>query len=156
MTNYSKQIFTRRDWEDAIREGWIDASHMEARLYRVAVREFGDQECSGYDEEGFFLSLVADGLNKEGIGHFQIYSNDHDPPHVHVVPSGHKGDVELRFSLTDGRLLDKRPKSISSKSIKRIQAVILELQDQFDEWWEKKNYTPDGTDQGQERNAINS
>ncbi|PUB26898.1 uncharacterized protein DUF4160 [Promicromonospora sp. AC04] len=115
--------------------GWLKRAHVEARLHNIAVRDFGEVGPSGYDDEGFMTSLVADSLRVERIGKFIVYSNDHDPPHVHVRPFG--TTIDLRFSLNTGELLDEAPRGIASKQLKSMKAALIENQVQFGRWWEK-------------------
>ncbi|MFD1848011.1 hypothetical protein [Arthrobacter flavus] len=55
-------IYTRGDWDEAVAGGHITPEHVWERLYRIAIGEFGVMGPAGYDEDGFFLSLTAEGL----------------------------------------------------------------------------------------------
>lgn len=134
---HDRQIFTRGDWQRAVEEGWLTREHVENRLHNIAVRDFGELGSAAYDEEGFFSSLVADGYRVEGIGFFKVWPNDHDPPHVHVVPFGHDKKVDLRFSLETGELLGDRPATISSKDVRNMKRALVKIHQQLGEWWAK-------------------
>ena len=56
-----------------------------------------------------------------------IYSNDHGPPHVHVVGPG----FEMKVSLVEGALLD--PKQIQTLSPSEIRACLLAIRDHRNE-----------------------
>lgn len=135
-----RQIWTRVDWDRAVQEGWLARDDVEARLYRLAVRDLGVSASAGYDEDGFFLALVADGKDVEGIGRFIVYSNDHDPPHVHVKPYG--SDVDLKFSLETGDLLGEQPRGVTSKQVKNMRAALREIHAELGAWWEKAQGEP--------------
>ena len=132
-----RQIWSRADWKRAITEGWLTRVDIENRLHNIAVHDFGQLGSAGYDEEGFISSLVADGVRVEDIGWFKVWPNDHDPPHVHVVPFGHDKQVDLRFSLETGELLDDLPACISRKDVKNMKRALVELNDQLGAWWAK-------------------
>jgi len=135
-----RQIWTRRDWDRALDEGWLTRAHVEHRLGNIAVRDLGKLGPAGYGPDGFFISLVADGVQVEGIGRFIVRSNDHDPPHVHVQPFGQ--NVDLRFSLETGELLDERPRGITSKQVRNMTNALFEIHDELGAWWEKAQGVP--------------
>lgn len=137
-----RQIFTRADWDRALAEGWLTPQHVVDRLLRIALRDMGAVEAASFDEEGFFLSLIAEGRYVEGIGWFHVYTNDHDPPHVHVVPVGMDKTVSVKLSLEDGRELEDRPKGVSSKQLKNIQSALRRIHDELGAWWEKSMGEP--------------
>jgi hypothetical protein len=128
-------VYTRADWEEAVADGWLTRNHVEARLHNLAVRDFGELGPVGYDDEGFITSLVAEGMTVEKIGHFSVHTDDHDPPHVHVRPFG--SQINLRFSLETGELLDELPPGVKSKRLKAIKAALIENRDRFGRWWKK-------------------
>lgn len=130
-----RQILGRADWDRALSQRWLTRTQIEARLHNIAVRDMGELGPVGYDEEGFIISLVADGIRREGIGWFKVYSNDHDPPHVHVRPFGE--DFDIRLSLETGEELDSRPRGVTSKQIKNMQKALVEMHDQLGAWWKK-------------------
>lgn len=135
-----RQIQFRTDWDHAIEEGWLTRAHVEDRLHNIAVRDLGVLGPVGYDEDGFWMSLVADGVRKEGIGWFKVYPNDHDPPHVHVRPFGE--DFDIRLSLETGEELDPRPRGLKSKQIKNMQKALVEMHDELGAWWAKGEREP--------------
>jgi hypothetical protein len=137
-----RQIFTRADWDRALQEGWLTPQHIVDRLYRIAIRDMGATGPAGYDEDGFFLSLTAEGRFVEGIGWFRVHTNDHDPPHVHVVPFGMDMNVSLKLSLEDGRELQERPDGVSSKQIKNMQKALAGIHDELGAWWKKNMGEP--------------
>ena len=65
---------------------------------------------------------------------FFFYSNDHDPPHVHVVIDGY----EIRLLIQDGTPLDAYSNPSGSK-IRKVGEVVAahseELQELWDEWF---------------------
>jgi hypothetical protein len=135
-----RQIWTRTDWDRALDEGWLTRAQIEDRLHNIAVRDLGELGPAGYSADGFFTSLVADGIQVEGIGHFVVHSNDHDPPHVHVQPFGQ--NVDLRFSLETGELLDERPRGVKSKQVKNMTKALFDIHDELGAWWEKAQGVP--------------
>lgn len=134
------QIYGRADWDRALDEGWLTRTDIERRLHNIAVLDFGELGSAGYDEDGFFTSLVADAIRVEGIGHFIVHPNDHNPPHVHVQPFGR--DVDLRFSLETGDLLDERPPGVRSKHVKKMKKALLDIHAELGAWWEKAQGEP--------------
>lgn len=58
-------IYTRVDWDRAVAEGTLSPRDVLDRLARIAIHEFGDEGPAGYDEDGFFVSLTAEGLRLE-------------------------------------------------------------------------------------------
>ena len=67
--------------------------------------------------------LRDDGLN------FMIFTNDHEPPHVHVTGGGRKG----RFKITPPEVYDYN--DFDSKTTKRILKKIADKQDYFLKKW---------------------
>ena len=132
-----RQILARADWDRAIEEGWLTPEHVIERLHRLAVRDMGVTGPASYDEDGFVLALTAEGKRMEGVGWFHVYTNDHDPPHVHVIPFGMDGQVGVKLSLEDGRELEERPRGVSSKHIKNMQRALLSIHAELGAWWEK-------------------
>ena len=141
-TGPDRQIFTRADWDRAVDEGWLTPQHVIDRLYRIAIRDMGATEAAAFDEDGFFLSLTAESRFVEAIGWFRVYTNDHDPPHVHIVPVGMDKKVSVKLSLEDGRELEERPDGVSSKQIKNMQSALSRIHDDLGAWWEKNMGEP--------------
>jgi len=137
-----RAIDSREEWDRARDNGTLTRQDVEARLQHIAVRDLGRLGSAGYDEDGFMSALVADGLRHEGIGWFKVWPNDHDPPHVHVIPFGHDKKVDLRFSLETGELLDERPDCISSKDVKNIGKALASIRAELGEWWAKGERDP--------------
>ncbi len=123
-------------------EGWLTPQHVIDRLYRIAIRDMGTTEAATFDEDGFFLSLTAEGKFVEAIGWFRVYTNDHDPPHVHIVPVGMDKKVSVKLSLEDGRELGERPAGVSSKQIRNMQTALSRIHDELGAWWEKNTGEP--------------
>lgn len=88
---------------------------------------------AAFDEEGFFISLVAAGKKHDGIT-LQVNTNDHNPPHCHVLVKGEPGK-KLRIDLTTGEFMDDVPKKIKTQT-KRIKALFVENQDALSELWD--------------------
>jgi hypothetical protein len=131
-------IQSRNQWDEALADGQLTRADVEQRLHNIAVRDLGVP--AGYDKEGFWISLVADGIQREGIGWFKVYPNDHDPPHVHVRPFGKNFDI--RLSLETGEELDPRPREVKSKQIKNMKKALVEMHDELGAWWAKGEREP--------------
>lgn len=132
-------LYTRSDWDRAVAEGTLTSDHVLDRLRRIAVHEFGIEDPAAYDEDGFFLSLTAEGLHLEGGVTLRVNPRDHLPPHVHVQ---RPGEIDVRINLESGELLDPVPKGLSSKKLRGFRAAVLESHDLLSDWWEKYHGTP--------------
>ncbi|GAB3141730.1 hypothetical protein GCM10027057_25770 [Marisediminicola antarctica] len=77
------------------------------QLY-IPVHEFGHEGSAGFDSDGFFISLIAEGLKIDGGVTLRVFPNDHPPARLHVDirarssyrswPPGHVGVFTLRGS----------------------------------------------------------
>jgi hypothetical protein len=104
------------------------------RLLRIAVHECGEEGPAAYDEDGFFLSLIAEGIKLEGGISLVVHTNDHLPPHVHVQRPGEK---DIRLSLEDGSLLDDLPQGVSARKVRHMQQLAAEHGGILQAWWDK-------------------
>lgn len=126
-------LFTQADWDEAETGGFITAAHVLDRLERMLEHALGNENPNAaFDEEGFFISLVAEGFRHDGI-RLTVNTNDHDPPHCHVLVKGEPGK-KLRINLTTGEFMDDVPKKIQPQS-KRILAMFAKNQDALSEIW---------------------
>ena len=117
---------------ELFRESWIDQiviDGLEVKPHGLHAVEF--------DEEGFLLSLVADGLKLEGGVTLQVYSNDHPPPHVHVLVRS-QPRLKLRIRLDNGEPMDD-PGSVRAKELRRFSELVVEHNKLLTAWWMKKS-----------------
>jgi hypothetical protein len=128
----ARQVFTRADWERGLNEGWLTRQEVDDRLFRLALHEFGDQDEDGYDDEGFFVSLTAAGLRVNDSVTLRVWSNDHEPPHVHVERRGKQG---FRLYLDTAEVYGELPGGVKSKELQFLQAALLENREELGEWW---------------------
>ncbi|MFC8797315.1 DUF4160 domain-containing protein [Promicromonospora sp. NPDC057138] len=134
-----RQIYTRNDWNAALAEHWLTADDVLERIGRLVVHVSDMQGPAGYDDEGFFISLVADGLKLEGGVSLHVYPLDHDPPHVHVK---RQGKSEFKIDLRSGDVIGDHPKDLSSRDLKQIKATVLECSTALNDWWNKGRSVP--------------
>lgn len=131
-----KAIFTRADWDAAEASGYITPEHVERRLANIVDYAFDTMTFGGFDEDGFYLSLVADGLAVPGGITMHVYGNDHPPPHAHITL---KGDprVNVRIDLTTGEFIGDPPRGLPGKKLRKFKTVVLENHELLAELWEK-------------------
>jgi hypothetical protein len=67
--------------------------------------------------------LILDGFR------FHFFSNDHEPPHVHVE----KGDSEAKFNLNPIELVTNI--RMKSKDLRRAEEIVTQHQAEFLERW---------------------
>ncbi|SFW53137.1 DUF4160 domain-containing protein [Chitinophaga sancti] len=86
-------------------------------------------------------SIGEDGLIihiREGVGRyegliFEMYTNDHNPPHFHVKTKD--GRVNASFRIDNCEVVDG---NVSSPDLKRIKKFHAEHKGRFEIFWEKK------------------
>ena len=105
----------------------------------MAVHEFGVEGPAASDEDGFFVSLTAEGLQLEGGVTLRVHTNDHPPPHVHVQ---RPGEPDIRINLESGDLLQPVPAGTSAKKLRKFQEVVQESHALLSSWWEKNYGAP--------------
>lgn len=132
-------LYTRSDWDRAVAEGTLTPDQVLDRLLRTAVHHFGDGGPASFDEDGFFLSLVADGLQVQGGVTLRVHTLDHPPPHVHVQ---RRGEEDIRINLETGELLDRPPAGVKSRQLRGFQAQVNKNFDTLGAWWEKSHGRP--------------
>ncbi len=132
-------LYTRSDWDGAVADRTLTPDHVLDRLWRIAVHEFGVEGAAAYDEDGFFLSLTAEGLQLEGGVTLRVHTHDHPPPHVHVQ---RPGEIDVRINLESGELLGPVPAGVSAKKLRGLRAAVRESHDRLSNWWEKNHGTP--------------
>lgn len=126
-------LFTQADWDEAEAGGFITADHVLDRFGRMLEHALGNgNPNAAFDEEGFFISLVAKGIKQDGIT-LTVNTDDHNPPHCHVLVKGEPGK-KLRIDLSTGEFMDDVPKKIQPQK-KRIKAMFAKNQDALSEIW---------------------
>ncbi len=129
-------VDTPEAWEAAEAAGAITADDVLERLGRMAVYEFGEMGPSGYDEDGFVLSLVAKGV-PEGSLLLDVHTRDHWPPHVHVKRPEDLGSHGVIIDLRTGEIDEARlPKGIRGKDLKRMSELVAKHHDTLAGYWE--------------------
>ena len=134
-----RPIYTRSDWDRVVTQGELTPDDVEARLHRIAVREFGELGPAGYDEEGFFTSLTAEGLRLEGGVTLFVHTNDHPPPHVHVRRRGHE---DVKINLETGAVEGKLPSDVRQKQLNGFRSAVSESFGILGAWWERYHGDP--------------
>ena len=132
-------IYTRADWDRAVSAGTLSSDDVVARMTRIAVHEFGEEGPAAYAEDGFFVSLTAEGLRVEGGVTLRVYANDHPPPHVHVQ---RPGAFDIKINLQTGELMEPLPVGVSMKKLRGFRDAVLESHEILGGWWEKNHGTP--------------
>lgn len=127
-------IFMKSDWDEAESLGFIVPEHVFSRLGNIAIREFGQEGPAAYDEDGFYLSLVAAGLEIAGGVRLVVHTNDHPPAHVHIEAKSIPG-LRLRLRLDNAEPLDPIPDGWAKKT-RRIQLALRENHQLLSGWWE--------------------
>lgn len=133
------QIFTPKDWADAVAEGRLTGNDVIERLYRMAIHQFGEEGQAGYDEQGFFISLTAAGLRLEGGVTIVVHTRDHPPPHVHLE---RKGEPDIKFDLATGDLLSDLPRGVKASALRRYQSLIFDNRQLLGGWWQDYHGDP--------------
>lgn len=133
---------TRSEWERAAEAGHVTPEHVMLRLKNIANRAFDTQTVVGFDEDGFPVSLIAEGMALSGGVTLHVYSNDHPPPHVHIKLRA-RPSVTLRISLETGEFLDDElPRGLTRKKMKGFQAAVRENHQVLAGWWENYHGDP--------------
>lgn len=130
-------ISARLDWDEVAAQSHITAEHVLARIENIAVHEFGHESVAGFDSNGFFVTLIAEGLPISTGIVLRVYSKDHNLPHVHIEVKG-SPQLQMKVSLVDAKLIGKAPAGWAKK-IRGIQRTIRENQELLEAWWEKGN-----------------
>jgi hypothetical protein len=134
-------IPTRADWDEAAAAGHLTPEHVMQRLKNIADHAFGNESVRGCDEDGFIISLTAEGLPIPGGVTLYVYANDHPPPHVHIKLRAHP-NAEIRISLETGEFLDDAPRGLASKKLRGFQAAVRENHAVLASWWESYQGKP--------------
>lgn len=95
-----------------------------------------------YSDEQIDTILFFGGIEiKEQIGRINdlkvvIYSNDHDPPHFHVISNDHK--IDVKFKIENCELISG---ALDSKSLRRIKAFYEadKTKTVMEKIWNKRN-----------------
>lgn len=132
-------LLTRSDWDQALADGVLTFGDVVERLRRIAVHEFGEEGAAGYDDQGFLISLTAEGLRMDSGETIRVHANDHPPPHVHIQRPG-KHDIKI--NLETGDAMGDLPRDVRTKQLKGFRAAINENFEQLGAWWEKNHGTP--------------
>lgn len=132
---------TRAEWDEASDAGHVTAEHVMQRLKNIADHIFGNETVAGFDDEGFVVSLIAEGLPLPGGVTLYVYPNDHPPPHVHITLRSHP-HTKLRIRLDTGEFMDDAPRGLVRKKLKSFQASVRENHDVLAEWWETYHGDP--------------
>lgn len=61
----------------------------------------------------------------------RVYSDDHQPAHVHVF----RGDAEIRVSLRGDRFPELLSGRMNAQDLRRALAVVAENREQLLEFW---------------------
>jgi len=127
-------IDSQEDWDAASTAGHLTAEHILLRLEAIIEFEFGNGAEMGFDENGFLVSLVSVGMAVEGGVKFDVYPNDHPPPHVHIVL---KADLsfEMRLRLDNAEPMNDKIPNGWAKRINHWQAVVVKHNLVLIEWW---------------------
>lgn len=134
-------IMMRHEWDAAVAAGHVTPEHVMQRLKNIADHVFDNQTLMGFDDEGFVVSLVAEGLPLAGGVKLYVYSNDHPPPHVHIQLKSHPG-AKLRINLETGEFMDDAPRGVDTKKLKGFQSAILENHEILAAWWQDYHGDP--------------
>lgn len=129
-----RTLYTREDWDDAVADGTLTPQDVLDRLTRILVSAFGVGGPAAYDEDGFFLSLTAEGVRPEGSITLHVNTNDHPPPHVHVLKPGMKG--KLKIDLETGEFIGDVPRGLVGKT-RGIRRAVEENRTRLMSLWEK-------------------
>jgi Domain of unknown function (DUF4160) len=135
-------IPTRSEWDEAAGSGQVTPEHVMLRLKNIADHAFNNQTVAGFDEDGFVISLIAEGMALAGGVTLQVYANDHPPPHVHIKLRAHR-DAKIRINLETGEFLDDGlPRGLTRKKMKGFQAAVRENRKVLAGWWENYHGDP--------------
>ncbi len=129
-------IMSQGEWDQARVDGWLTDEHIVLRLADVANFALGNGAELGIGHDGFLVSLVSDGMRLEGGVTLQVYTNDHPPPHVHVLLRD-QPKLKLRIRLDDGEPMDAPP-SIRSRDLRHFKELVLEHSETLTDWWQKR------------------
>ncbi len=131
-------LLTRCDWETALADGELTVDDVVERLRRIAVHQFGKEGAAGYDDEGFLISLTAEGIRMDSGETIRIHAHDHPPPHVHVERPGKR---DIKINLETGDVIGQLPRDVRAKQLRVFKATIVENYDQLGAWWLKNHGT---------------
>jgi hypothetical protein len=134
-------IMRRTEWDGATAAGHATPEHVMGRLKNIADRAFDNQTVMGFDEDGFVVSLIAEGLPLPGGVTLYVYANDHPPPHVHITVRAHP-NAKIRINLETGEYLDDAPRGLASKRLKGFQTAVRENHPLLASWWESYHGNP--------------
>lgn len=134
-------IMSRSEWDRAAAAGYVTAEHVMNRLKNIVDRAFDNQTIMGFDEDGFVISLTAEGLRLSGGVTLCVYANDHPPPHVHIKVRAHP-NVDIRISLETGEYLDDPPRALASKKLRGFQRAVRENHPLLASWWQRHQGDP--------------
>ena len=65
---------------------------------------------------------------------FKIYSNDHNPPHFHVMAKD--GSLDAKFRIDNCEIISGE---VSTKDMKRIEAFFIDAKEIMKLMWNKRN-----------------
>lgn len=136
--NPHPSLLTRSEWEQALAGGELTVDDVLERLRRIAVHQFGKEGAAGYDDEGFLISLTAEGIRMDSGETIRIHANDHPPPHVHIQRPGKR---DIKIDLETGDVIGELPRDVKAKQLRGFRATILENCDQLGAWWLKNHGT---------------
>lgn len=127
-------LLTRESWDAAVRAGGPKPEMVLERLHGITIREFGEMGPIGYDEDGFVVSLVADGIRIEGGARLVVHTRDHQPPHVHVQ---RPDEQDIVISLLTGEVLHGG-QGVRRKQLAGYQKAVTETHyPALTSFWEK-------------------
>lgn len=134
-------IMSRSEWDEAAAAGHVTPEHVMRRLKNIADHAFDNQTVMGFDEDGFVVSLIAEGLALAGGVTLRVYPNDHPPPHVHIEVRS-RPNARIRINLATGEFLDDAPRGLPRKKLKGFQAAVRENHEVLATWWESYHGEP--------------
>lgn len=72
-------------------------------------------------------------IHREGSWSVAIHTDDHPPPHVHVIRGS--GDVKVQLEGPGGDPEVVRIRNVNDRDAWRALAIVYEYQDEFLEQW---------------------
>lgn len=136
--NSRPALLTRSDWDRALADATLTADDVLERLRRIAVHQFGEAGSAGYDDQGFLISLTAEGIRMDSGETIRIHVNDHPPPHVHIQRPGKR---DIKINLETGGVIGELPRDVRSKQLRGFKTTIIENFEQLGTWWFKNHGT---------------
>ena len=134
-------IMTRAEWDEAAAAGHLTPEHVIQRLKNIADHAFGNETVLGFDEDGFVISLTAEGLPLPGGVKLYIYPRDHPPPHAHIEIRSHP-DIKLRINLETSEFMDSAPSGLAGKKLRGMRKAVIENHGILSSWWESYHGGP--------------